>query len=60
MGSKKKIETIFRNLKKQGVSGNFLNSVHAPIGVRIKAETPEEIAVSIAGEIIKIKNTKSG
>jgi xanthine dehydrogenase accessory factor len=31
--------------------------VHAPIGLSIGAETPEEIAISIAAEIIQVKAT---
>jgi len=34
-----------------------LKKVSAPIGVSIKSETPAEIAVSIAAEIIDVKNT---
>ena len=36
---------------------NFLKKVHTPIGIEIEAETPEEIAISIAAEIIKVKNS---
>ena len=35
-----------------------LAKVHAPIGIKIKSQTPEEIAVSIAAQIITIKNKK--
>lgn len=37
----------------------MLDAVHTPIGLKIGAETPEEIAVSIMAEIIQIKNTQS-
>jgi xanthine dehydrogenase accessory factor len=33
-----------------------LKQIHTPIGIPIKSKTPEEIAVSIAAEIIKVKN----
>lgn len=56
MGSKRKIKTIFENLSKEGIDNNLLEKVHTPIGLEIEAESPEEIAVSIAAEIIKVKN----
>jgi len=57
MGSKNKVAEIFKLLKKEGYSEELLKKVSAPIGVSIKSETPEEIAVSIAAEIIDVKNT---
>lgn len=59
IGSKKKVEEIFESLKKAGVTQRFLQKVHAPIGLRIGAETPAEIAISILAEIIVETNTKN-
>jgi xanthine dehydrogenase accessory factor len=56
MGSKRKIKTIFENLSKEGIDNKLFEKVHTPIGLEIEAESPEEIAVSIAAEIIKVKN----
>ena len=56
LGSKKKIEKMFADYRKEGIKQDILKKIHAPIGIRIKSETPEEIAVSIAAEIIAIKN----
>jgi len=56
MGSKRKIKTIFEALLKDGVDDELFKIVHTPIGIEIEAETPEEIAISIAAEIIKVKN----
>jgi len=56
MGSDKKVDTIFSNLRKEGVSENLLARVDAPIGLPIKSQTPEEIAVSIAAKVILVKN----
>ena len=39
-------------IKAQGIEQELLDRVHAPIGLEIGAETPEEIAVSIIGQII--------
>jgi xanthine dehydrogenase accessory factor len=58
LGSSKKIEKMFTTYHNEGISDTWLNCIHAPIGINIKSETPEEIAISIAAEIIKIKNDK--
>lgn len=56
LGSPAKIAQIFASLKKQGIAAASLKKVHAPVGLPIRSHTPEEIAVSIAAEIISIKN----
>ena len=55
IGSRKKNATVFQHLKEQGISQDELAKVHAPIGIDIKAQTPEEIAVSIMAEIVQAK-----
>jgi xanthine dehydrogenase accessory factor len=57
MGSPSKVKKIFENLLSEGFKKKELDKVHAPIGIPITSKTPEEIAVSIAAQIIKIKNT---
>jgi xanthine dehydrogenase accessory factor len=57
MGSPAKIRQIFSNLKKKGVSPASLKKIHAPVGLPIHSHTPEEIAISIAAEIIQVKNS---
>ena len=54
IGSKRKIEQVYRDLGERGVSQEQLRRVHAPIGLDIKAVTVSEIAVSIAAELIQI------
>jgi len=58
IGSRKKNATVFQQLTKKGISQEELNKVHAPIGIDINAQTPEEIAVSIMAEIIQIRRKK--
>jgi xanthine dehydrogenase accessory factor len=58
IGSRAKRNQIYTNLKKKGVSDKTLETIFSPIGLEIHAETPAEIAVSIMGEIIKIKAEK--
>lgn len=56
LGSPAKMATLLNNLKKEGFSPEKLNRIRAPIGLPINSRTPEEIAVSIAAEIIRVKN----
>ena len=58
IGSKGKVERTFENLRNAGVSEAEIESIFAPIGLRIHAVTPAEIAVSILAEIIQEKNKK--
>lgn len=55
IGSRKKNATIFQQLTEKGIFQEELNKVHAPIGINIKAQTPEEIAISIMAEIIQVR-----
>ncbi|OQY01525.1 MAG: hypothetical protein B6I26_04140 [Desulfobacteraceae bacterium 4572_130] len=58
IGSTRKIKTIYNALIDQGITKEKLEKVHAPIGLKINAETPQEIAMSIIAELIKIKNSQ--
>ena len=55
IGSKRKNKAVFDLLRSEGVTEEQLSQVHAPIGLSIGAETPEEIAVAIAGELIQTR-----
>jgi len=59
IGSKKKVREVKQRLLQKGVSRQQLDRVYAPIGIEIGAETPQEIAISILAEIIKVKRTNS-
>jgi xanthine dehydrogenase accessory factor len=59
IGSKKKIQTVFNNMQMDGFDKTLFNRIHAPIGIDIGADSPEEIAISILAEIIRIKNKKN-
>jgi len=58
IGSRKKNATVFQRLVEQGISKEELDKVHAPIGININAQIPEEIAVSIVAEIIQVRRGK--
>ena len=56
MGSRAKIATIFEQLQQAGVSENTLSQLYAPVGLPIGSHTPEEIAISIAAQILQGRN----
>lgn len=60
MASRKRVAHDFGELKKKGISEEFLNSVHTPIGIDISAVTPFEIALSISSEITRARRGRSG
>ena len=57
LGSQSKVKKMFEDYRNEGIDGEWLQQIHTPVGLSIKSQTPEEIAISIAAEIIKIKNT---
>lgn len=57
IGSKVRVKNVKEALREKGVDKALLDGVHSPIGLKILAETPEEIAVSIMAEIILVKNS---
>lgn len=56
LGSKSKMEKMFAEYSAEGLSSPVLERIHAPVGIPIHSQSPEEIAVSIAAEIIQEKN----
>lgn len=52
IGSRHKIAAVAKILREHGISEEKINSIHTPIGIDIKGETPAEIAVSITAELI--------
>lgn len=60
MGSRSKIRTLYQNLAKEGFSEKEIEKCHSPIGVKISAETPLEVAISIAGELIYHRSVLEG
>jgi xanthine dehydrogenase accessory factor len=55
LGSRPKVVHIFAALEERGVPREDLARVHAPLGLEIGAQTPEEIAVSILAEMIAVR-----
>ena len=59
IGSSKKTAELKRQLSGWGIRQEMGDMIHAPVGLSISARTPEEIAVSVAAELIMEKNKKS-
>ena len=56
LGSKAKMAILLSTLKNEGFPVDKLQNIHTPVGLAINSRTPEEIAISIAAEIIAVKN----
>jgi len=55
IGSKRRAAAVLASLKRDGYSQKFIDRIHTPIGVKIGSQTPEEIALSIAAEVVKVR-----
>ncbi len=55
IGSRSKIGVVTEKLMADGFSREEIDACHMPIGISIRAETPAEIAISIAGELIRVR-----
>lgn len=59
LGSRAKMKTLLNSLKNEGFDERILAGIRTPVGLPINSRTPEEIAVSIAAEIILVRNSDS-
>jgi xanthine dehydrogenase accessory factor len=55
IGSKRKVINVIRELEKDGVPPAAFERIHAPMGLDIGAISPEEIAISVAAEMIAVR-----
>ena len=60
IGSRRRWATAVKRLEKKGVPTEKLAHVHAPMGLELNAETPEEIALSILAEIVMLRRGGTG
>lgn len=60
MGSKTRAAMIREELKKSGISDEWISQIHSPVGLDIGAQTPEEIAVSVLAEILLERSRTGG
>ena len=60
IGSRRRVRATFVQLLEEGVSRERLDEIYAPVGLDVKAETPEEIAVAVAAELVKVRRGGTG
>jgi len=60
IGSRRRVRGVFDLVKEEGVDEELLARVHAPIGLDIGAQTPEEIALSVMAEVAKARRGGTG
>lgn len=53
MGSRTRAAMMREELKKAGISEEWVSKLHSPVGLEIGAQTPEEIAVSVLAELLR-------
>jgi len=57
IGSKRKVISVAKELEKDGIPPEALDRVFAPMGLEIGAISPEEIAISVAAEMIAVRRS---
>src|SRR5581483_474580 len=60
IGSRRRVQTVMRTLAAEGHPRERIAAIHAPIGLDIGAETPEEIALSIIAEVVAVRRGAAG
>lgn len=60
IGSRRRVRATYVQLLEEGFDREQLDGIHAPVGLDIGAETPEEIAVSVAAELVKVRRGGTG
>jgi xanthine dehydrogenase accessory factor len=60
IGSRRRTRAALEALAREGIAADRLRAVHAPIGLDVHAETPEEIAVAIAAELVMARRGGTG
>ena len=59
LGSRRKVALTWKLLEEQGISRTRLDQIHAPVGLSIGADTPEEIAISVVAELVATRRSGS-
>jgi xanthine dehydrogenase accessory factor len=59
IGSARKVQHVFDELRQAGVTKEQLDAVYAPIGLDIDADAPAEIAISVLAEVLAVLRKRS-
>lgn len=60
IGSRRRVRATYVQLIEEGIDRHLIERIHAPVGLDIGAETPEEIAVAVAAELVMLDRGGSG
>jgi xanthine dehydrogenase accessory factor len=60
IGSRRRVRATYVQLVEEGFSMDHIDRIHAPVGLDVGAETPEEIAVAVAAELVMVRRGGSG
>jgi xanthine dehydrogenase accessory factor len=60
IGSRRRVRATYVQLLDEGVGRESIDRIHAPVGLDIGAETPEEIAIAVAAELVRLHRGGSG
>ncbi len=60
IGSRRRVRATYVRLQDEGIPIDRIAEIHAPVGLDLGAETPEEIAVSVAAELVLLRRGGSG
>jgi xanthine dehydrogenase accessory factor len=60
IGSRRRVRATYVQLIEEGIDRALIDRIHAPVGLDIGSETPEEIAVSVAAELVMLRRGGTG
>jgi xanthine dehydrogenase accessory factor len=60
IGSRRRVRATYVQLVDEGFDRSLIDRIHAPVGLDIGSETPEEIAVSVAAELVMLRRGGTG
>lgn len=60
IGSRRRVRATYVQLVEEGFDRGLIDRIHAPVGLDIGSETPEEIAVSVAAELVMLRRGGTG
>ncbi len=60
IGSRRRWATTVKEMSAAGIAAEAIARVHSPMGLELRAETPEEIAVSIMAEVLMVRDKGTG
>jgi xanthine dehydrogenase accessory factor len=60
IGSRRRVRATYVQLVEEGFGRDLIDRIHAPVGLDVGAETPEEIAVAVAAELVMLRRGGTG